>query len=576
MSINAISSTNNSYANHVNYTAAPVAFRANNSTPQTKPMSTETKCLIGGGVIAGTAALVIGAKKGLFGTNIKNKINELFKKFGGDAKAKAEQEAKLKAEQEAKAKAEKEAQEEARTASSSSNKPSNNTGSATTSSSSHSSGTSNSGSGSSTRRSSGRRNSGGHYGTSHSTNNSAGSSNNVNPTGTSAKPNGTPTPTPTAQPKTQNNAAAPNVNPQPIVAPKAQGTVQPKPQPANPQPTAQPKPQPANPQPAAQPKPKVTQPPKEIFDKINEINAAYADALKDQPISFIKTFENGEIITTASVKTEQLIETMLSEVPANVPETIKQELKTALEKELEKLKLVRTGNVDDEKMMEEFSSKFSDFFENIDNNPVLSSIKKKSEQWEKQIQEEAKHILQGIERDTAEAKEAQRRIDIAQEVHTAPVTVRFSNKSAEESANVFSEAMRKENRNAKCMVQNAYDEAVTGRLEHITSEEDAKKYMMQKIEKYVQDCGTFKKVNKNVEINGERVNIIYEGVDVDITSEGKLLKKVFVPKTQKAPEMQYENLSKRLADQIEADAEYARRQAQRQRQAQQQRRMLHA
>lgn len=504
------------YVNYPNYTTAPVVFRANNSTPQTKPMSTENKLLIGGGVVAGTAALVIGAKKGLFGQGIKNKINELFKNFGGDAKAKAEQEAKLKAEQEAKAKAEREAQEKARNTSSQSNKPSNNTGSATTSSSSSSSGSSNSGSSSS----SSSRSSGSTGGSRRRSRRSSSGNTSNNTTGT-----------------TTTNA---------------------------------------NPQPTAQPKPKVTQPPKEILDKINEINAAYADALKDQPVSFIKTFENGEVVTTVSVKTEQFIETMLMEVPPNAPETLKQELKIALEKELEKLKLIRTGKVDDKKMLKEFSDKLNDFFEKLDNNPALSGIKKKLEQWEKQVQEETNHILQCIERDTAEAKEAQRKIDIAQAVHTSQGGMRLGGKSAEESAEVYSEAIRKENRNAERMIQNLYDEAVSGRLGHITSKENAKKYMMQKIEQYVQKCGTFKKVNKNVEINGERVNIIYEGIDVDITSEGKLLKKVFVSKPQKAPEMQYENLSKRLADQVEADAEYARRQAQRQRQAQQQRRMLNA
>lgn len=82
------------------------------------------------------------------------------------------------------------------------------------------------------------------------------------------------------------------------------------------------------------------------------------------------------------------------------------------------------------------------------------------------------------------------------------------------------------------------------------------------IEQYVRDCGTFTPVDKTVVINGEQVKIIYEGVGVDITADGKLLQKVFVQSSSVAKEsVQQErvNIVEQLIEKIERErAHYAR------------------
>ncbi len=163
-------------------------------------------------------------------------------------------------------------------------------------------------------------------------------------------------------------------------------------------------------------------------------------------------------------------------------------------------------------------------------------------------EKEAQKILKGIETSATEAKEAQRKIDIAQASHNAPLERGLAHKSANESMEVFRKAGNKEYQVYYDSYESVWKQAVKRKL----TMKEVEKIMSEKIQEYVEKCGTFRKVNKDVVISGEPKKIVYEGIQYDITDKGELLKKVFVPAKGKnnAIVTKYENTSEEVLDNI--------------------------
>ena len=163
-------------------------------------------------------------------------------------------------------------------------------------------------------------------------------------------------------------------------------------------------------------------------------------------------------------------------------------------------------------------------------------------------EKEAQKILKGIETSTAEAKEAQRKIDIAQASYNAPLERGLAHKSANESMAVF----RKAGKNEYQVYYDSYEKVWKQAVKRKLTMKEVEKIMSEKIQEYVEKCGTFRKVNKDVVISGEPKKIVYEGIQYDITDKGELLKKVFVPAKGKnnAIVTKYENTSEEILDNI--------------------------
>ena len=143
--------------------------------------------------------------------------------------------------------------------------------------------------------------------------------------------------------------------------------------------------------------------------------------------------------------------------------------------------------------------------------------------------QEAQEILKGIEESRIQANKAEQKAEIAQTVYgVAPFERGLSHKSARESAGVFKNAFREEDSVSKLYLKELYKFKVSQR-----NDSEVTKSVLNKIDMYLQNCETFKKVNKTVDINGKPIKIIYEGLGYDVTENGELMKKVFNPVSRK-------------------------------------------
>lgn len=139
--------------------------------------------------------------------------------------------------------------------------------------------------------------------------------------------------------------------------------------------------------------------------------------------------------------------------------------------------------------------------------------------------QEAQEILKGIEESKIQANKAEQKEEFAQTVYgVAPLERGLSHKSAKESAGVFKNAFREEDSVRDLYLKELYKFKVSQR-----NDSEVTKSVLNKIDMYLQNCETFKKVNKTVDINGKPVKIIYEGLGYDVTENGELMRKVFNP-----------------------------------------------
>ena len=139
--------------------------------------------------------------------------------------------------------------------------------------------------------------------------------------------------------------------------------------------------------------------------------------------------------------------------------------------------------------------------------------------------QEAQEILKEIEESRIQTNKAEQKEEFAQTVYgVAPLERGLSHKSAKESAGVFKNAFREEDSVRDLYLKELYKFKVSQR-----NDSEVTKSVLNKIDMYLQNCETFKKVNKTVDINGKPVKIIYEGLGYDVTENGELLVKEFNP-----------------------------------------------
>lgn len=139
--------------------------------------------------------------------------------------------------------------------------------------------------------------------------------------------------------------------------------------------------------------------------------------------------------------------------------------------------------------------------------------------------QEAQEILKGIEESKIQANKAEQKEEFAQTVYgVAPLERGLSHKSAKESAGVFKNAFREEDSVRDLYLKELYKFKVSQR-----NDSEVTKSVLNKIDMYLQNCETFKKVNKTVDINGKPIKVIYEGLGYDVTENGELMRKVFNP-----------------------------------------------
>ena len=139
--------------------------------------------------------------------------------------------------------------------------------------------------------------------------------------------------------------------------------------------------------------------------------------------------------------------------------------------------------------------------------------------------QEAQEILKGIEESKIQANKAEQKEEFAQTVYgVAPLERGLSHKSAKESAGVFKNAFREEDSVRDLYLKELYKFKVSQR-----NDSEVTKSVLNKIDMDLQNCETFKKVNKTVDINGKPIKVIYEGLGYDVTENGELMRKVFNP-----------------------------------------------
>ena len=139
--------------------------------------------------------------------------------------------------------------------------------------------------------------------------------------------------------------------------------------------------------------------------------------------------------------------------------------------------------------------------------------------------QEAQEILKGIEESKIQANKAEQKEEFAQTVYgVAPLERGLSHKSAKESAGGFKNAFREEDSVRDLYLKELYKFKVSQR-----NDSEVTKSVLNKIDMYLQNCETFKKVNKTVDINGKPIKVIYEGLGYDVTENGELMRKVFNP-----------------------------------------------
>ena len=527
----------------------PVTVVVNKAQPIKKDekMSTAAKYMIGATALAGIVAAGIAARKGCFGEKIQK-----FLKTSSELKAEAEKKAKEKAEKEAKEKAEKaarEAKEKAeQKAKETKTTTSNNTNSTKTSTKSSASTKSSSGTGkASSSNSSGTTHTSSRKGTSRESHNVS-SSHTTNTTSTSQ----------TTQNVTRETkpAVKPQISPELTEQLKVYEQLIPK---------------------LAEGGIKA-----EYFVKDGEIQAKYSvtenmcknifaaieetangdnsvandvkerilkelKAIIRQDLKAIKTSGNPEIAMNEF--NDRLQKYIASEMPESVQESV-QKLGDKLKYwQLSELLQKRTPQQREELAQAIYNAPMERYAERS-----AKSAKESAQVFEEffsakeNAEKEARKILKGIETSAAEAKEAQRKIDIAQASYNAPLERGLAHKSANESMAVF----RKAGNNEYQVYYDSYEKVWKQAVKRKLTMKEVEKIMSEKIQEYVEKCGTFRKVNKDVVISGEPKKIVYEGVQYDITDKGELLKKVFVPAKGKnnAIVTKYENTSEEVLDNI--------------------------
>ena len=527
----------------------PVTVVVNKAQPIKKDekMSTAAKYMIGATALAGIVAAGIAARKGCFGEKIQK-----FLKTSSELKAEAEKKAKEKAEKEAKEKAEKaarEAKEKAeQKAKETKTTTSNNTNSTKTSTKSSASTKSSSGTGkASSSNSSGTTHTSSRKGTSRKSHNVS-SSHTTNTTSTSQ----------TTQNVTRETkpAVKPQISPELTEQLKVYEQLIPK---------------------LAEGGIKA-----EYFVKDGEIQAKYSvtenmcknifaaieetangdnsvandvkerilkelKAIIRQDLQAIKTSGNPEIAMNEF--NDRLQKYIASEMPESVQESV-QKLGDKLKYwQLSELLQKRTPQQREELAQAIYNAPMERYAERS-----AKSAKESAQVFEEffsakeNAEKEARKILKGIETSAAEAKEAQRKIDIAQASYNAPLERGLAHKSANESMAVF----RKAGNNEYQVYYDSYEKVWKQAVKRKLTMKEVEKIMSEKIQEYVEKCGTFRKVNKDVVISGEPKKIVYEGVQYDITDKGELLKKVFVPAKGKnnAIVTKYENTSEEVLDNI--------------------------
>ena len=527
----------------------PVTVVVNKAQPIKKDekMSTAAKYMIGATALAGIVAAGIAARKGCFGEKIQK-----FLKTSSELKAEAEKKAKEKAEKEAKEKAEKaarEAKEKAeQKAKETKTTTSNNTNSTKTSTKSSASTKSSSGTGkASSSNSSGTTHTSSRKGTSRESHNVS-SSHTTNTTSTSQ----------TTQNVTRETkpAVKPQISPELTEQLKVYEQLIPK---------------------LAEGGIKA-----EYFVKDGEIQAKYSvtenmcknifaaieetangdnsvandvkerilkelKAIIRQDLQAIKTSGNPEIAMNEF--NDRLQKYIASEMPESVQESV-QKLGDKLKYwQLSELLQKRTPQQREELAQAIYNAPMERYAERS-----AKSAKESAQVFEEffsakeNAEKEARKILKGIETSAAEAKEAQRKIDIAQASYNAPLERGLAHKSANESMAVF----RKAGNNEYQVYYDSYEKVWKQAVKRKLTMKEVEKIMSEKIQEYVEKCGTFRKVNKDVVISGEPKKIVYEGVQYDITDKGELLKKIFVPAKGKnnAIVTKYENTSEEVLDNI--------------------------
>ena len=527
----------------------PVTVVVNKAQPIKKDekMSTAAKYMIGATALAGIVAAGIAARKGCFGEKIQK-----FLKTSSELKAEAEKKAKEKAEKEAKEKAEKaarEAKEKAeQKAKETKTTTSNNTNSTKTSTKSSASTKSSSGTGkASSSNSSGTTHTSSRKGTSRKSHNVS-SSHTTNTTSTSQ----------TTQNVTRETkpAVKPQISPELTEQLKVYEQLIPK---------------------LAEGGIKA-----EYFVKDGEIQAKYSvtenmcknifaaieetangdnsvandvkerilkelKAIIRQDLQAIKTSGNPEIAMNEF--NDRLQKYIASEMPESVQESV-QKLGDKLKYwQLSELLQKRTPQQREELAQAIYNAPMERYAERS-----AKSAKESAQVFEEffsakeNAEKEARKILKGIETSAAEAKEAQRKIDIAQASYNAPLERGLAHKSANESMAVF----RKAGNNEYQVYYDSYEKVWKQAVKRKLTMKEVEKIMSEKIQEYVEKCGTFRKVNKDVVISGEPKKIVYEGVQYDITDKGELLKKIFVPAKGKnnAIVTKYENTSEEVLDNI--------------------------
>ena len=527
----------------------PVTVVVNKAQPIKKDekMSTAAKYMIGATALAGIVAAGIAARKGCFGEKIQK-----FLKTSSELKAEAEKKAKEKAEKEAKEKAEKaarEAKEKAeQKAKETKTTTSNNTNSTKTSTKSSASTKSSSGTGkASSSNSSGTTHTSSRKGTSRESHNVS-SSHTTNTTSTSQ----------TTQNVTRETkpAVKPQISPELTEQLKVYEQLIPK---------------------LAEGGIKA-----EYFVKDGEIQAKYSvtenmcknifaaieetangdnsvandvkerilkelKAIIRQDLKAIKTSGNPEIAMNEF--NDRLQKYIASEMPESVQESV-QKLGDKLKYwQLSELLQKRTPQQREELAQAIYNAPMERYAERS-----AKSAKESAQVFEEffsakeNAEKEARKILKGIETSAAEAKEAQRKIDIAQASYNAPLERGLAHKSANESMAVF----RKAGNNEYQVYYDSYEKVWKQAVKRKLTMKEVEKIMSEKIQEYVEKCGTFRKVNKDVVISGEPKKIVYEGVQYDITDKGELLKKIFVPAKGKnnAIVTKYENTSEEVLDNI--------------------------
>ena len=527
----------------------PVTVVVNKAQPIKKDekMSTAAKYMIGATALAGIVAAGIAARKGCFGEKIQK-----FLKTSSELKAEAEKKAKEKAEKEAKEKAEKaarEAKEKAeQKAKETKTTTSNNTNSTKTSTKSSASTKSSSGTGkASSSNSSGTTHTSSRKGTSRKSHNVS-SSHTTNTTSTSQ----------TTQNVTRETkpAVKPQISPELTEQLKVYEQLIPK---------------------LAEGGIKA-----EYFVKDGEIQAKYSvtenmcknifaaieetangdnsvandvkerilkelKAIIRQDLQAIKTSGNPEIAMNEF--NDRLQKYIASEMPESVQESV-QKLGDKLKYwQLSELLQKRTPQQREELAQAIYNAPMERYAERS-----AKSAKESAQVFEEffsakeNAEKEARKILKGIETSAAEAKEAQRKIDIAQASYNAPLERGLAHKSANESVAVF----RKAGNNEYQVYYDSYEKVWKQAVKRKLTMKEVEKIMSEKIQEYVEKCGTFRKVNKDVVISGEPKKIVYEGVQYDITDKGELLKKIFVPAKGKnnAIVTKYENTSEEVLDNI--------------------------